>query len=405
MVMPTTLSFLLFLSSSFLLSVSKSTIQPCTTSSSCPALLGYTLYTDLKVSEVAALFQADPLAILAANSLDFSLPSSPNSILPSGLFLRIPTTCSCSDGIYKSVFTRYTTRPADSFSLIADSVFAGLVSADQIQEANGIADPRVLDAGTTLVIPLPCVCFNSTDNFLPAVYLSYVVRDGDTVASIAASYSTTTTDIMNVNSMGSAVVSPGDIIAIPLPACASTFPMYATDYGLVVANGTYAITAGRCVQCSCGPGDLNLYCTPASLAASCSSMQCSNSNLIIGNFTSQPTSGSCSVTSCNYNGSVNGSIITTLATSFQPQCPGQHQFPPLSKPPTSVIHGSFLTPSPSPMAQAGGSATTPRSSFPFIGVSPAYGPAGSTSGGTPTLEHFGGILSVLFVYLVLEFVL
>jgi hypothetical protein len=41
-------------------------------------------------------------------------------------------------------------------------------------------------------------------------------------------------------------------------ACASMFPRFASDYGLVVANGTYAITAGRCVQCSCGPGNLKL---------------------------------------------------------------------------------------------------------------------------------------------------
>jgi hypothetical protein len=37
------------------------------------------------------------------------------------------------------------------------------------------------------------------------------------------------------------------------PACSSSFPTLASDYGLAVANGTYAVTANRCVQCSCGP--------------------------------------------------------------------------------------------------------------------------------------------------------
>lgn len=37
--------------------------------------------------------------------------------------------------------------------------------------------------------------------------------------------------------------------------CASMFPNYASDYGLVVANGTYTVTAGHCVQCSCSAGD------------------------------------------------------------------------------------------------------------------------------------------------------
>lgn len=207
--------FLLFSSA-----YSKSTIEPCSVSDSCPALVGYTLYADLKVSEVAALFQIDPLALLTANSIDTSIPDVSNRILPSGLFLRIPTLCSCSDGIRRSLSTRYTTRPADTLSSIAASVFAGLASPDQIRDANSLAsaDPDAsLEVGENLVIPLPCSCFNNSDNFLPAIYLSYVVGPGDTVAGIAGRYSTTVTDIMNVNAMGMPVVKPGDILAIPLP--------------------------------------------------------------------------------------------------------------------------------------------------------------------------------------------
>lgn len=210
-------TFLFHLLSLPLLVLSKSTIEPCSVSDSCNALVGYTLYTELKVSEVAALFQVDPIAILNANAIDISIPDVENHILPAGLFLKIPTICSCADGIRKSVSTRYKTRPSDTLSSIADSVYAGLVSADQIREANSITDPSVVDVGQIFVIPLPCTCFNSSDNFLPAIYLSYVVLVEDTVPSIAARYSTTVTDIMNVNAMGSPVVRAGDILAIPLP--------------------------------------------------------------------------------------------------------------------------------------------------------------------------------------------
>lgn len=211
---PTLLFHLLFLP---LLTLSKSTIEPCSVSDSCNSLAGYTLYTDLKVSEVAALFQTDPIALLNANAIDISVPDAENRILPAGLFLKIPTVCTCADGIRKSVSTRYKTRPADTLASIADSVYAGLASDDQIREANSIADSAVLEVGQVLVIPLPCSCFNSSDNFLPAIYLSYVVLGGDTVAGIAARYFTTVTDVMNVNAMGSEVVRGGDILAIPLP--------------------------------------------------------------------------------------------------------------------------------------------------------------------------------------------
>lgn len=41
-----------------------------------------------------------------------------------------------------------------------------------------------------------------------------------------------------------------------IAACASKFPRYASDFGLIVPNGSYAISASHCVQCSCGPGNL-----------------------------------------------------------------------------------------------------------------------------------------------------
>lgn len=204
---------------------SKSTIEPCSNSDSCNAVLGYTLYTDLKVSEVASLFQVDPIAILTANAIDISYPDVENHILPSQLFLKVPITCSCVDGIRKSVSTKYKTRPSDTLSSIADSIYSGLVSADQIREANSISDPSVLDVGQSLVVPLPCTCFNGTDNSLPAIYLSYVVMPVDTLAGIAARYLTTITDLMNVNAMGSSAIKAGDILAVPLPGMFISFSM------------------------------------------------------------------------------------------------------------------------------------------------------------------------------------
>lgn len=41
-----------------------------------------------------------------------------------------------------------------------------------------------------------------------------------------------------------------------IAACATNFPRYALDHGLIVPNGSYAIAASHCVQCSCGPGNL-----------------------------------------------------------------------------------------------------------------------------------------------------
>ncbi|KAH9626079.1 hypothetical protein KSS87_012414 [Heliosperma pusillum] len=359
---------------------SKSTIEPCSNSNSCNAMVGYTLYTELKVSEVASLFEIDPIALLTANSIDISYPDVENHILPSQLFLKVPISCSCVDGIRKSVSTHYKSRPSDTLSIIADSIYGGLVSADQLQEANSINDPNVLDVGMNLVVPLPCTCFNNSDNNLPAIYLSYVVQPVDTLAGIATRYQTTLTDLMNVNVMGSTAISPGDILSVPLSACASNFPRYASDYGLIVPNGSYAISASHCVQCSCAAAGRNLYCTPATLAVSCSSMQCRGSNLMLGNVTVQQSSAGCNVTSCSYDGYANGTIITTLSASLQPRCPGAPQFPAVTPPPTTATRESIYAPAPAPSQAGGALLPGSTSALPPLGSLPAGGPATLSSG-------------------------
>ncbi|KAJ0492496.1 putative LysM domain-containing protein [Helianthus annuus] len=375
----------------------KSTIEPCSTNDSCTALLGYTLYTDLKLSELANLFQTDPINILSINSIDVYQSDVVSHILPSQLFLKIPITCSCVDGIRKSVSTRYKTRPSDTLSSIADVVYGGLVSADQIKEANEIDDPNVLDVGMSLVVPLQCACFNGTDNNMPVVYMAYVVRAVDTLAGIAVRFKTTVTDVMVVNGLGSGDdVEYGDILAIPLSACASNFPRHASDYALSVPSGGYAVIANHCVQCSCTPAS-RLYCQPASMSVSCSSMQCKRSNLMLGNVTIQQSSAGCNVTSCDYGGFVNGTIITTLSSSLQPRCPGPQQVPPLiappivvspdmvSAPPTPASPDMVPAPAPSPF-QIGGAPISglpgqvvPSTSSSLVFPPSANGPSGTSS--------------------------
>ncbi|PPS11337.1 hypothetical protein GOBAR_AA09303 [Gossypium barbadense] len=294
---------------------SKSTIEPCSNSDSCNALLGYTLYTDLKVAEVASLFQVDPISVLTANAIDISYPDVENHILPSQLFVKIPILCSCVDGIRKSVSTHYKTRPQDTLSSIADSIYA----------------------------------------------------------------------------------------------CASNFPKYASDHGLIVPNGSYAITASHCVQCSCGPGSRNLYCMPASLAVSCSSMQCKSSNLMLGNVTVQQSSAGCNVTSCAYSGYANGTIITSLSSSLQPRCPGPQQFPPLVAPPTYVTRDSVFAPAPAPQSDGATTATVPKTStVPSTGSLPGFPPAGapfgSLSNASTLMNSAAALPAALVIYLLAQLI-
>eukprot|EP01018_Ginkgo_biloba_P037254 Gb_03283 [translate_table: standard] len=510
--------------------ISKSTIEPCTVSDTCNAMVGYTLPTDLKISEVATRFQVDPVSLLGANAIDVSYPDVENQILPAKYFIKVPITCNCVNGIRQSNSTAYKVQAADTLYSIANTVFGGLVTSDQVRDANSISDPDLIDLGQSLTIPLPCSCFNGTDNGLPAIYLSYVVQPGDTVSTIGVKYGTTVTDLMTVNALATSAVKAGDILAIPLAAdilgialifllvlvtyrrpslagfviflgskdlptsiaafqsletlvgslkgsedlptriavylrwespsrleprgmdllflanqatmealdsssicptcrdrscfsspkclfllrlirgsnilstCTSGISKASLDSGLLVSNGSYTITASHCVQCSCGPGNLNLYCEPAPLAISCSSMQCKNSNLMIGNVTTQPTSAGCNVTACSYSGFVNGTILTSLSTSLQPQCPGIHVLPNFTRPPSTLTAPSPVVlslPKSLPKSASHGTSV-------LEGFAPANGPTGSSST-APKLLRWPSIASMLvlgfpFVILLVNFV-
>ncbi|XP_043716775.1 lysM domain-containing GPI-anchored protein 1-like isoform X1 [Telopea speciosissima] len=318
----------------------KSVIEPCNSSDSCNALLSYLLPWDSKLSEIASRFQVNVNDILASNSLDPSISFPENQILPSDSLLKIPIPCPCVDGIRRSVSTNYTVRAADTLDSISAG-YARLVSAEQIKIINGIDDKHQLMNGMSIVIPLPCTCFNNSSNGITVVYMSYVVQEGESLSSIGATYSATVTELEAVNGLSQTVIDPGDVLAVPIPACSSANLDWYNE-SLIVPNGSYALTANNCIKCGCGMNDLDLRCSPSGIGTSCSHLQCKATNLFIGDIHMDRTPGGCNVTKCIYRGHFGRKIFSSLSNSSQIQCSGNHSVltPRGSPPPT--LHGSVI---------------------------------------------------------------
>lgn len=193
----------------------KSTIEACNSSDSCPSLLSYLLPWDSKVSEIATRFHVNASDILASNSLFPITSSSAHQILRAKTFVKIPIFCSCVDGIRRSMSTVYTVRAADTAASISEG-YGGLVSGEQIKILNSINGSNPLRNGGTIVIPLPCTCFNNVNNGGTAVYMSYVVQRRESLSSIAAKFGTTISDLKAVNGFSEPTVDPGDIISLPI---------------------------------------------------------------------------------------------------------------------------------------------------------------------------------------------
>lgn len=332
----------------------KSVIEPCSSSDSCTSLLSYLLPYDSKISEIAYRFQLDISDLLAANSITPQVSSE--LILKSNTLLRIPIWCPCTDGIRRSTSTTYEVRPADTLESISEG-FGGLVSAEQIGVANGVAEEKKkkkpLISGESLVIPLPCTCFNNSNNGLPAVYSSYVVRRGESLSAIAEIFGNTVAELQAVNGLTRPVVEDGDILSVPISACSSTNLNWHNE-SLIVPNASHALTANRCIKCMCGPTDLNLRCLASGIVTSCSHLQCKGSDMFIGDYTYnkystnlQPNTTLCNVTACVYRGHYGRKIFRSLVNYSQIHCPS-NSYDNSSSSSNSSLPLVILSPSPSP---------------------------------------------------------
>ena len=173
-----------------------------------PTSFIYTVQPGDYVSVLALRFGTTTAAIAAANGL-----LNPNFIF-AGQQLLIPSPFDQGGGqipIPPPIPPiLYTVRPGDRLTTIA-AQFGTTVAA--IANANNIFNVNRIFAGQILTIPQGQIPVPP-----PAQFTSYVVRQGDTINTIAARFGTTLRAILNVNPqiVNPGRIFPGDVLRIPL---------------------------------------------------------------------------------------------------------------------------------------------------------------------------------------------
>ncbi|XP_024522069.1 lysM domain-containing GPI-anchored protein LYP4 [Selaginella moellendorffii] len=291
----------------------------------CQALLAYRSSSlSPTIANISSLFSIPVQAILAANA--FSPSDDPSARLSTGETLRIPVPCSCAANGQRSGNTTYTIAPGDFLFQIANNRYGGLVTIEEIAAANGIVDLDKILAGQNLTIPYPCSCRGNSFGGRDALFMAYVVQDGESREGFYRSYNLSQEEFDRLNPSVN-VSQAGAVIELPVPACRARFNRSALDSNLTVASGGYAITANGCVQCNCDGTEL--HCTRAPTAPRNCSLGCRNSRLQIGNFsTGANSSGGCTIESCLYDGYNNRQIFTRIERNATSGTCGDVQAPP-----------------------------------------------------------------------------
>lgn len=102
----------------------------------------------------------------------------------------------------------YTVQPGDTLSHIAAR---NSTTVSALLEANGLADPNRIIAGTDLALPGP-----ATDAEQPATEGTHTVATGEHLSGIAARYGTTVSAIVEANDLGDAnAIRAGQRIVVP----------------------------------------------------------------------------------------------------------------------------------------------------------------------------------------------
>ncbi|XP_057751727.1 lysM domain-containing GPI-anchored protein 2 [Arachis stenosperma] len=295
------------------------------TNATCRALIDYFSQNATTLRDIQKLFNVKHLPdVLGANANTIPENASGSYSVAPKQVVRIPFPCKCSNGTGLSNHVPlYKIKPGDGLDYIARTVFAGVVTYQQIQKANNISDANKIIAGDSIWIPLPCSCDSVGGSSV--VHYAYIVPLGSSVEGIAQEFGTTEQIILSLNGIDDPKkLQAQQVIDVPLKACSTSVKNNSMDYPLLVSNSTYVYTANECVKCKCdSSNNYVLQCEPSQLKPTggkwsvCPSMKCTG-NLTIGNLTSA-SDDPCNRTFCAYAGYSFKRINTILAN--ESTCP------------------------------------------------------------------------------------
>ncbi|KAG8073338.1 hypothetical protein GUJ93_ZPchr0006g45053 [Zizania palustris] len=284
----------------------------CSAPASCQSAIVYTAPNATTYGELVARFNTTTLlGLLGANNLPDSTSST--KAIPAKSTVRIPFPCLCANNNVGQSDRHpiYVVQPEDGLDHIAREVFNAFVTYQEIAAANNISDPNKILIGQTLWIPLPCSCDKVDDS--DVMHLAYSVASGESTSGIAAKYGVSEPTLLRINEISDPKkLLQGQILDIPLPVCRSSISDTSADHNLMLPNGTYALTAENCIQCSCSMSTYQLDCV-AVQRNGCPAVPPCNGTLKLG----QTNGTGCGATTCAYSGYSNTplSIQTSLVTN------------------------------------------------------------------------------------------
>ncbi|KAL6975831.1 hypothetical protein U1Q18_024627 [Sarracenia purpurea var. burkii] len=211
----------------FLVFVSACIAVESSCSRGCDLALGsYNVWLGSNLPFIAQMFKDSIPNILSYNS---QIPN-PNFIL-SDTRINLPFSCDCIDGEFLGHVFDYTVQSGDTYEKVAGTYYSNLTTAAWLERFNSYDPSRIPDTNAQLNVTVNCSCGDGSVSKSYWLFITYPLRPGESLESVAASANLTTDLLRSYNPDANFSAGSG-LVYIPGKDNSGNYPSLKSSTGL-----------------------------------------------------------------------------------------------------------------------------------------------------------------------------
>ncbi|KAI3412699.1 Protein kinase domain-containing protein [Psidium guajava] len=196
----------------------------CRVESKCPktcdlALASYYVWSGTNLSSISQVLSASVADIVSYNSRD-TVPNQ-DSVL-AGFRINVPFSCDCVRDEFLGHVFKYSVGVGDTYDRVAQLYYSNLTTASWLQAFNSYPATNIPDTGE-LNVTVNCSCGNSAVSKDYGLFITYPLREGDTLESVAGD-ANLTTDLVQRYNPGVNFSQGSGLVYIPGKDASGKFP-------------------------------------------------------------------------------------------------------------------------------------------------------------------------------------
>ncbi|XP_058210627.1 lysM domain receptor-like kinase 3 [Rhododendron vialii] len=218
-----------------IISLCLTTVEP-TCSKGCDLALGsYYVWTDAYTSLIAEVSGNSVNELISYN------PGTTKFFVLSGARIVVPFPCDCIDGEFLAHVFTYAVRSGDTYDKIAETYYSNLTTAATLERSNSYPANSSIPDNAVVNVTVNCSCGNASVSEAYGLFLTYPLRDEDSLESIATAANLSTDLLQRYNPDANFSAGSG-LVYIPGRDKSGNYPPLKSSTGL-----SGGVIAGICI--------------------------------------------------------------------------------------------------------------------------------------------------------------